>query len=398
MRKGIIRLSLLFLTVSAFIGCRSVKSDNNSEKWSVLMAKSEMKRFPEPWMIEKAKKPRWGYTHGLVVKSMVEETRLTGDSSYYNYAKIYADTLIDNNGNIKTMNYLSFNIDNINAGKVLFDFYRNSGDEKYKIALDTLVKQMSEQPRTSEGGFWHKKKYDNQMWLDGIYMASPFLAQYGMEFNNHSLCNEAAKQIMLIAKHTFDAKTGLFYHGWDESRHQNWADKTTGCSRNFWSRSIGWYAAGIVDVLDFIPVNTEGRDSLLTLVKTLADGIVKFQDANTGVWWQVTDQGDRKGNYLESSASSLFVYFLAKSINNGYLSADYKKVTLKAFNGIIKKFIKKEDDGTYTITNCCAVAGLGGKGNRDGSFAYYIGEPIINNDPKSVGSFILAAIEIEKMK
>ncbi|WP_024993798.1 glycoside hydrolase family 88/105 protein [Phocaeicola paurosaccharolyticus] len=398
MRKSILRLFIVsFVSINLF-GCSSVKRNVEKEKWSVLMAKSEIKRFPEPWMIENAKKPRWGYTHGLVVKSMMELTKFSGDSLYYNYAKIYADSLIDKDGKIKTMEYLSFNIDNVNAGKTLFDFYKISGDNKYKIALDTLVKQMGEQPRTSEGGFWHKKKYEHQMWLDGIYMASPFLAQYGNEFKNQSLCDEAVKQIKLIATHTYDKKTGLFYHGWDESKKQDWADKTTGCSRNFWSRSIGWYAAGIVDVLDYIPQQTEGRDSLLTLVKTLADGMLKFQDNKSGVWWQVTDQADRKGNYLESSASSLFVYFLAKSINNGYLSSDYKKATLKAYDGIIKNFIKKEDDGSFTITNCCAVAGLGGSGNRDGSFAYYVGEPVIDNDPKSVGSFILAAIEIEKMK
>jgi unsaturated rhamnogalacturonyl hydrolase len=385
------------LTVMTLSGCSTSKQSAQKDLWSVKMANSEMKRFPEPWMIEKAKVPRWGYTHGLVVKSMLELWHHTGDKLYYDYAKIYADSLINSEGRIK-MNYLSFNIDNVNAGKILFDIYAQSNDRRYKVAMDTLTKQMSEQPRTSEGGFWHKKTYVNQMWLDGIFMASPYLAQYGATFGDTKQFAEVVKQITLIAKHTYDAKTGLFLHGWDETRSQIWADPQTGCSPNLWSRSIGWYAAAIVDVLDFLPKDAEGRDELLALVDTLAKGLVKYQDAETGVWWQVTNQGGRQGNYLESSASALFVYFLSKAINNGYIAAkEYKPAVKRGFNGMIKQFIREEKDGSYSITNCCAVAGLGGKTNRDGSFAYYIGEPVIDNDPKSVGSFILATIEYEKM-
>lgn len=399
MKKTGLNIVCSLLLAGGIMSCTASSKPNTEEiKWSERMARSEMQRFPEPWMIEKAKKPRWGYTHGLVVKSMLEEWKHTGDSTYYNYAKVYADSLIDKDGTIKTMNYLSFNIDNINAGKILFDFYEKTGNESYKVAMDTLRKQMSEQPRTSQGGFWHKKIYPHQMWLDGVFMASPFLTQYGVEFKDTTIFTDVVNQIKLIARHTYDAKTGLYYHGWDESREQDWANKETGCSPNFWSRSIGWYAAALVDVLDYLPEQTQGRDSVLTIVKTLAAGITKYQEPETGVWWQVTDQNNRRGNYLESSGSALFVYFLSKAVNNGYIPMEYKAAADRGFNGMIKKFIKEEPDGTYTITNCCAVAGLGGKGNRDGSFAYYINEPIIENDPKSVGSFILAAIEYEKMK
>lgn len=368
--------------------------------WSECLVRSEMERFPEPWMIEKAKKPRWGYTHGLVAKSALETWKHSGDRTYYNWAKIYADSLIDDSGRIKTMNYLSFNIDNVNPGKILFDLYAQSKDPRYKIAMDTLRKQMSEQPRTSEGGYWHKLKYTNQMWLDGIFMASPYLAQYAKEFNEPALFDEVVRQIRLMAAKTYDPATGLYYHGWDESRQQRWADKKTGCSANFWSRSIGWYAAAMVDALDYLPTTTAGRDSVLAIVNNLAATIVKYQDPKSGVWYQVTDQGGRKGNYLESSASALFVYFLCKGMNQGYLGKQYRPAAEKAFNGMIRHFIKPEADGTYTITNCCAVAGLGGDGKkyRDGSFKYYISEPVIENDPKSVGSFILAAVEYEKMQ
>lgn len=397
MNRNLLKLFIIS-NIIAFMACSNPRKVE-TELWSVRMARSEMKRFPEPWMIEKASKPRWGYTHGLVVKSMLEEWKHTGDSSYYAYAKIYADSLIDSDGHIKTMKYLSFNIDNINAGKILFDFYAQTGDARYKIAMDTLRKQMTEHPRTSEGGFWHKLKYSHQMWLDGIFMAAPYMTQYGSVFHEPELFDESVNQILLIARKTYDPATGLYYHGWDESREQRWANPKTGCSPNFWSRSIGWYAAAIVDVLDYLPQETAGRDSVLSILQNLSNTLIKYQDPDSGTWYQVTDQGKRKGNYPESSATALFIYTLAKSINKGYIGKEYSAPVKKAFDGMLHSFIRPEKDSTYTITNCCAVAGLGGdsKKYRDGSFEYYISEPVIENDPKSVGAFILAAIEYEKL-
>ena len=319
MKKTGFNIICSLLLAGGMCACTATSKQAEEIKWSERMAQSEMQRFPEPWMIEKAKKPRWRYTHGLVVKSMLEEWKHTGDTAYYNYAKIYADSLIDTEGRIKTMKYLSFNIDNINAGKILFDFYEKTGDSRYKVAMDTLRKQLTEQPRTSEGGFWHKLIYPHQMWLDGIFMASPYLAQFGNVFKDTMVNADIVNQITLIARKTYDSKTGLYYHGWDESKKQIWANKETGCSPNFWSRSIGWYAAAVVDVLDYMPAQFEGRDSIMTIINTLAEGIVKYQEPETGVWWQVTDQNNRKGNYLESSASSLFVYFLCKAVNKGYI-------------------------------------------------------------------------------
>ena len=389
-----IKISFLIAILFLIIACKPAKEQ---AKWSVRMADSEMMRFPEPWMIEKATKPRWGYTHGLVVKSMLETWKHTGDRKYYDYSQIYADSLINAEGKIR-MNYLSFNIDNINPGKMLFDMYEQTGDERYKIAMDTLRKQMKEHPRTPSGGFWHKKKYENQMWLDGIYMASPYLAQYAATFGEKELFDDVVHQILLIAEKTYDPVTGLYYHAWDESRVEAWANKETGLSANFWSRSIGWFAIALVDVLDYLPVDTQGRDEILSIVSKLAPAILKYQDKNSGVWYQVTDQGTRQGNYLESSATAMFVYFLSKAMNKQYIDKSYLLQTQKAFDGMIKQFIRHEADGSYTITQGCAVAGLGGdKVYRDGSFEYYISEPIIDNDPKAVGAFILAAIEYEKL-
>lgn len=397
LKSKMLILFLMILFVSE--ACIQSKNDEKEDLWSVKMADSEMVRFPELWMIENAKKPRWTYTFGLVAKSMMELSDYTSNAKYYDYAKNYADTLIDANGIIRTYNKESYNIDNVSPGKILFELYEKTGDIRYKTALDTLRNQMLTHPRTSEGGFWHKKIYPHQMWLDGLFMASPFLAEYGARFDEPQLFDEVVHQLKLVAKYTYDEKSGLYYHGWDESKVQAWANKETGTSPNFWARSIGWYAAALVDVLPFLPENIEGRENLLSIVSGLAEAIKKYQDQESGVWYQVIDQGNREGNYLESSASALFVYFLSKAINHGYLSKEYEATATKGFEGIIQNFIQNEDDGTYTITSCCAVAGLGGeKVYRDGSFEYYISEPVINNDPKSTGAFIFAAIEFEKLK
>lgn len=391
------RRSLLILSCISLLCIIACKQQNaqpkGDDRWSVRMAQSEIARFPEAWMIEKAKSPRWGYTHGCVAKSMLDLFDHTGDSTYYNYAKGYADTLIANNGVIKTYRIDKFNIDNINPGKILFRLYKSTGDAKYKMAIDTLARQMAIHPRTEEGGFWHKKIYPHQMWLDGLYMASPFLAEYARDFDHPEIFDDIVKQIKLIDKYTYDSKSGLYYHGWDESRQQKWANKQTGCSPNFWTRSIGWYALASVDVLDFLPTDQKERKDVIDIINKLAKGIVQYQDSVSGVWYQVTNMGSKKDNYLESSGSSMFVAFLYKAIDKGYISPSYKAAADKGFEGLLNNFIKKEDNGTYTITNCCAVAGLGGdKVYRDGSFEYYIGEPVIVNDPKSVAPFIWAAI------
>jgi alpha-L-fucosidase 2 len=397
--------------------------------WSERLALSEMQRFPEAWQIENARRPRWGYTHGLVVKaiqdlgSSVGEVPTAGKAKYYEYAKLYADSTIDSKGRIR-MDFLSYNLDNVNPGKILFQLYRQEKDKRYKTAIDTLMKQLHQQPRTSRGGFWHKKKYEHQMWLDGLYMAAPFLAQYSAEFNDPNTLDEALLQLQLIHQHTFDATTRLNYHGWDESRTQFWADKTTGLSKSFWSRSIGWYAMALVDVLDYVPADHPQRKLLIDRVNILATALVKYQHPAKGVWYQVTDQGERKvqlpadggsdkyqlqpagsnsptvrtANYLESSASAMFLYFLSKSVRLKYLNEQFLPAIDKAYKGVLSEFVIENEKGYYDIVNCCAVAGLGGDGTRrDGSFDYYISEPIIVNDPKSTGSMILAMLEVERL-
>ncbi len=366
-----------------------------SQRWAVRMADSEIKRNPEPWMIDFRETPKWEYTQGLVLKAILHVWQATGDEKYFQYVHGYYDQFIDSSGNILTYRSDEYNIDRINPGKPLFLLYQKTGDEKFKKAIFLLREQMRTHPRTRDGGFWHKKIYPHQMWLDGIYMASPFLAEFAQKFDEPALFDDVANQIILMEQHARDERTGLLYHGWDESRQQRWADQESGRSPNFWGRAMGWYAMALVDVLDFFPKNHPQRDKIIAIFQRLATAIVAYQDAKTGVWYQVVDQAGRSGNYLESSASCMFVYALLKGIRQGYLDPAFKSAARQGYEGIIKQFITVDRDGTVDIHHACSVAGLGGNPYRDGSFEYYIREPIRSNDPKAVGPFILASLEYD---
>jgi unsaturated rhamnogalacturonyl hydrolase len=283
---------------------------SDSMKWSKRMALSIMKRHPEAYQIDEQKAPKWDYVHGLVLTSLEKLYQKSGDNQYYDYIKKYADALIDANGTIKTYKFDDYNIDMITAGRLLFHLYSTTKEVKYLEAMKVLRKQISEQPRTSEGGFWHKKRYPNQMWLDGLYMGEPFYAQYTTTFENGKQLNDVAKQFELIQKHATDPKTGLLYHAWDESKLMAWANKDSGTSPNFWSRSIGWYAMALVDALDYFPKNHPKRKGLVGYLNSLAVALDKAKDEKSGLWYQVTDQGNREGNYLESSGSAMFIYAL----------------------------------------------------------------------------------------
>jgi unsaturated rhamnogalacturonyl hydrolase len=366
--------------------------------WSTRMADAVMKRDPDA---SKVDGNRWEYTPGLVMKAMFEVAQRTGEDRYFNYAKSYYDTFIDADGTIRGgYNKDDFNIDRINPGKPLFFLYAKTKDEKYRKAIETLRQQMREHPRTSEGGFWHKKRYPYQMWLDGLYMGAPFLAQYAKTFHEPALFDDVINQYVLMEQHARDEKTGLLYHGWDEKRAQKWADPTTGRSPAFWGRAMGWYAMGLVETLDYVPLDHPRRGELIAILQRLAEAVVKVQDPKTGVWWQVVDQPGRDGNYLESSASTMFAFALLKSVRLGYIDPSYRTAARRAYEGIIKNFITIED-GVVSINQACAVAGLGGdpeKGERyrSGTFDYYVNEPVRSNDPKAVGPFIFASLEMER--
>lgn len=366
--------------------------------WAEKMAFSEMSRRKDSLQYQKSKKGHWDYTTGLLLLSLERLWKETGEQKYYDYIKQTIDSYVNDDGTINSYNVEEFNIDQINCGKTLFNLYETTKDEKYKKAIFLLMSQLERHPRTSEKGFWHKLIYPYQMWLDGIYMGSPFYAQFCKVFNRPQGFDDVALQIILINEKTRDEKTGLLYHAWDETKSMYWADPKTGRSPNFWSRAMGWYGMGIIDSLDFFPKNHKKIPIIVNIFKNMMDALLKYMDEETGLWYQVTDQIGREGNYLEASASCMFLYCYAKGINCGYLSKEYEKYADKIFNGIINNLIKTEENNLITITNCCLVAGLGGQKRRDGSFEYYISEPVVNNDRKATGSFISACIEYDKLK
>lgn len=361
----------------------------------IWFANSEMKRFPQAWQLDHGKRLYFGYAQGVGCQAMLEVWKATNERKYLDYVIEWADTIINDKGEIHLYKVETYNIDYINPGKILFEVYRQTGNVKYKLAMDRLVAQMKMHPRTLEGAFWHKLIYQHQIWLDGLYMGSPFLAEYAVTFNQPEWIEDVINQFLICARHTYDAKTGLYYHAWDESKKQRWANKETGQSPNFWGRSVGWWFMALVDVLDFIPENHSQRPDLIKMIQGLAETLPKYQD-ETGLWHQVLDKGDKEGNYLEASVSSMFMYSYAKAVDKGYIEKDYRKVAEKAYDGLMKILIVKNDDGMLTLTKCCAVGGLGGSPYRDGSFEYYVNERIRDNDSKATGPFIMGCLELGK--
>lgn len=395
----------LFFIAVALVSCKKEEKAPETEKtplvvsdtlkWSERMAQTLMHHHPEAYQIDDKTEPKWDYVHGLVMTSFEKLYQKTHKKEYFDYVKGYADATINEDGTIVSYEMEKYNIDMIEAGNSLFFLYNQTKDERYLKAMQLLREQLKNHPRTTEGGFWHKKVYPNQMWLDGLFMGSPFYAQYTATYEEGAALDDVAKQFELIQKHLLDSKTNLLYHGWDESKEMEWANKETGTSPNFWSRSLGWYAMALVDALDYFPENHPKRVELVQYLNQLAEALVKFQD-KTGLWYQVTDQGAKEGNYLEGSGSSMFAYALAKGANKGYLPSTYKDVANKAFDGLINNLVKVSPEGYVTITQVCAVAGLGGKEKRDGSYEYYINEKKKDNDPKATGPFIMAALELNK--
>jgi unsaturated rhamnogalacturonyl hydrolase len=363
--------------------------------WSERMAQSIMKRHPEAWHAENDSVGEWDYKTGLLLTGFENLYKRTGNQEYFEYIKGYADDFIDSAGNIQDYKIEYYNIDLVNSGKVLFDLYDATNDERYLTAIQTLRKQLETHPRTPSGGFWHKKIYPNQMWLDGLYMGAPFYARYNARFENGDRLDDIAYQFELIWEHTLDKETGLLYHAWDESRQMDWADKKTGQSPNFWSRAMGWYAMALVDVLDYFPKDHTKRPLLIDRLNQLSDALLRYQD-ESGLWYQVTDMGGREGNYLEASGSCMFTYAFAKGAAKGYLPVRYKDAAEKAFDGIVERLIKVDEDGEVHITQICGSAGLGGNPYRDGSYEYYINEPIKTDNLHGTAPFILAAFALDK--
>lgn len=379
----------------------------NYSEW---MTHSEMSRVAEPYMLDFAKKPRWSYTSGTEMGAMLDTYLAYKDESILDYLKKYPERMINEKGEATGYKYEDFNLDNVRPGKFLLELYKLDSKPNVLVTLKKLFKQLEKQPRTKEGVYWHKAIYANQVWLDGIFMGLPYYTAAAPMLKGEKKAkkyyDDAVEQIIKTDKRTFDEPTGLWKHAWDETHTMFWADSISGKSKHSWARAMGWYTMAMVEVLDNLPEDYSRRQEVIDVFQKAMAALVRYQDKKTGVWYDVLDVKDER-NYLESTASCMFAYCLLKGARKGYLDESYRKAGVKAYNGILKQFIRVNADKTISLTRCCEVSGLGpGPGpyvkepnyRRDGSFDYYMSEPIRDNDGKGVGPFIWASLEMEMLK
>lgn len=372
----------------AFVG-----SSNAQQPLSRAVAATAMKIWKDSFALD-GKPAKWTYDQGVILEGIEAIWQQTADPLYFNYLKKSMDFFVAEDGSIKTFKLEDHNIDNVKNGRALLALFRVTGNKKYWTAATILREQLRTQPRTIEGGFWHKKVYPYQMWLDGLYMGEPFYAEYAMLAHEDSAFNDIGNQFTWMETHARDTKTGLLSHGWDESKNEKWSDKNTGRSPEFWARAMGWYAMALVDVLENFPANHPQRKKLIDILERTVNAIEKVQDKKTGAWFDILDKPFAPKNYIEASASSMFVYAIAKGVRLGFIPPKKLNIATKGWEGIKNNFIKTEA-GQTNLYGTVKVSGLGGKPYRDGSVAYYLDEPVIVNDPKGVGAFLKAAVEME---
>ncbi|MCH5311173.1 MAG: glycoside hydrolase family 88 protein [Prevotella sp.] len=399
-----------------YVNDKLVLIEKPYKTYSEWLTYSEMKRVPESYMLDFATQPKWSYVMGIELEAMLDTYLAHGGDAIKDYCQAYTDKMIDANGNILTYKIEDYNLDQIRTGHFVARMYELYPEAKNKTALETLMLQLKKQPRTKEGVYWHKAIYSYQVWLDGIFMGLPFHALTANMFlkdkQAKKIYDDAVNQIKKTYERTYDPTTGLNRHAWDETREMFWSDKETGLSQHCWGRAQGWYTMALIELLDALPENYARRQEVIDLVQKDLAAVVKWQDKETGLWYQVMDAPGREGNYLESTCSSMFAYALLKAARKGYVGEEFCEAGVKAYKGIINNFIEVNPDKTISLTKCCEVAGLGPgvsakvlkaapkvKENkrRDGSFNYYISEPVRANDAKGVGPFIWASLEMEQM-
>ena len=352
------------------------------------------------WNIEKVRQGKpasWNYIDGCMMTALLSMAEITGEQDYFDFTERYIDWFIGEDGSIRSYAPETFNLDDINEGRVLFPLAEKTGKEKYLLATRRLRQQLEEQPRTPEGNFWHKAIYPNQVWLDGIYMAQPFYALFERELGAGDY-SDTLKQIENVRCRMYNEDKGLYYHGYDASGKAFWADPVTGCSKSFWLRSIGWFSVALADLVEILPEG-EGRERLRPIFRELMEGVSRWADGESGMYWQVVDQGAREGNYLETSGSSMLAYAMLKGARLGILEKNYAAKGEKTFNGIVDKYLSFDGE-TLNLGGICLVAGLGPENNRrrDGSYEYYISEPVVQNDAKGVAPFLLCYTEIKRLQ
>lgn len=351
------------------------------------------------WNIEKilqGKTSDWNYIDGCMIKAVLEMYAITGDKDYLEFADEFIDYRVREDGSIDGYDVEELNIDNVNAGKTLFELYDLTGKEKYRKAIDLVYSQIEKMPRTREGNFWHKNIYPNQVWLDGLYMCQPFYMEYETRYNGKKNCGDIYGQFETVVRQMRDSETGLYYHAYDSSKEMFWCDKVTGLSQNFWLRALGWYSMALLDTMDKADQeDVEEIGKMKRVFRELIDSMVKYQD-ESGMWYQVVNFGGMEGNYLETSGSAIFAYAILKGVRLGYLEESYRSCGVRAFEGICERYLHIEE-GNMSLGGICLVAGLGGKDKRSGTFEYYMSEPVVKDDAKGVGPFLLAYTEMRRI-
>ncbi len=370
------------------------------EPYSVRMMNSEMLRNPEAtWLDGRQGKLKWNYTTGLELLSFLDVAERYDLPYAVDYVRDWADTMADENGKVATYKKENYNVDHVCPARIYYRLYYDTGNQKYRRVLRKIREQLDTHPRTSEGAFWHKQIYPHQVWLDGLYMAQPFYAEYTAKFSpkkeRDSLFSDIANHFDVAFRHTLDPETGLPRHAWDESRQMFWADTLTGQSAHAWGRACGWYVMALAETIDYMPKKHPARQDLIEKFRYMMELLPKYADPETGMWYQVLDRPGQEGNYLEATASSMFVYSYLKGVRQGWLSDEWRGYSRDLYWKFIDTFVKENGDGTISITSCCSVAGLGGKEMRSGTYEYYLSEPVIDNDCKGVGPFIWASLEYE---
>ncbi|MBD2868738.1 glycoside hydrolase family 88/105 protein [Paenibacillus arenilitoris] len=340
---------------------------------------------------------KWGYVAGMALLAITRTGDWAGDSGYQAFVKRQMDVFIREDGSIEGYRLEDYNLDHINKGKNLLRLWRETGEAKYEKAARLLTDQLAGQPRTDEGGYWHKKIYPFQMWLDGLYMSSPFMAEFAATFGESEWFDEAAQQLLLVEKRTRNPQTGLLHHAWDESREQRWCDGVTGRSRYVWGRAMGWYAMALADSLEHFPVRHPKRGQLMGIFERMANAVLRVQDQESGVWYQLMDCNGREGNYLEASGSCMLTYALAKGIRLGYLAEIDRQAVERAYDGIRSRFVTEDDKGVH-LHGICHGAGLGGRKYRDGSYEYYMSEAVVSDSLMGVAPLLLASVELERLR
>lgn len=351
--------------------------------------------------IKKGKQPAWNYIDGCMMTSLYSLYKLTGDRKYLEFVDNFVDYYVYDDGAIRGYDLSTYNVDNINEGRVLFDLYKETGKLKYKKAINLLYSQLQSQPRTEAGNFWHKKIYPNQVWLDGLYMAQVFYTRYETTYNRGRNYGDIVKQFKNVWQNMYDNDKKLYYHGWDVSKQAFWADPETGLSKSFWLRSVGWYVVGLVDAISYFDLSKPDlKAELITIFRKTIDGLEQYIDPEKHMLWQVIDKAGEEGNYLETSGSAMIAYAMMKGARFGFVDRRFAAVGEKIFNGICEEYLTETDDGELNLGGICLMAGLGpeDKPNRDGTYEYYVSEPVVENDAKGTGPFVMAYTEIKKLK